>query len=89
MEKPTIKNKATTRKVDKKNVPFSFEFNDIKFPSQKVDVFRTKACSNSESVTLWVESKKSKQQWQGTFAEIGECGPAGIPEGALLAFLKV
>ena len=83
------KKKRTTRNLDKKNAPFSFEFNDVKFPSQVADVFRAKASSTAESVTLWIESRKSKQQWQASFTEIGECGPAGIPERAVLAFLQV
>ena len=78
------------RSVDQnKKVPFSFEHNELKFPSQPLDVFRSKAQSNAEGVSIWVESKKTKQQWQATLNDIGECGPAGIPEQAVLASLKV
>jgi hypothetical protein len=68
---------------------FSFEFNKIKFPSQSLDVFRATVSSASEAVVLWVESKKSKQQWQASVTKIGEVGPVGVPEEAVLAFLKV
>mmetsp|Transcript_1756 Transcript_1756/g.3609 ORF Transcript_1756/g.3609 Transcript_1756/m.3609 type:complete len:304 (+) Transcript_1756:55-966(+) len=67
---------------------FSFEFTKVKFPSQPFDVFRATVSSTSEGVLVWVESKKSKQQWQATFKKISDVGPAGVPEGAVLAFLK-
>mmetsp|Transcript_22082 Transcript_22082/g.49089 ORF Transcript_22082/g.49089 Transcript_22082/m.49089 type:complete len:304 (+) Transcript_22082:61-972(+) len=67
---------------------FSFEFNKVKFPSQPSDVFRASVSSASEAVVLWVESKKSKQQWQASITKISDVGPVGVPEGAVLAFLK-
>ena len=38
---------------------------------------------------LWVESKKSKQQFQVTIENLSDYGPLGIPDGAVYAFLKV
>ena len=36
-----------------------------------------------------MECKKTKQQWQATVISIADCGPAGVPEEAVIQFLKV
>ena len=88
MEKKDIKsNKKKGSATERKT--FSFEFNKVKFPSQALDTFRTSVNSATDGVVLWVESKKSKQQWQATITKMEEAGPAGVPEGAVIAFLKV
>jgi len=66
----------------------SFEFNQVHFPSQGSDIYRVKVNSLTEGVLFWVESKKSKQQWQCTVTNIADCGPSGVPEEAILAFLE-
>ena len=80
---------SSTATKGKRGRSFSFEFNQINFPSQPLDAFRASVSSVADGVTLWVESKKSKQQWQATIKKIDDCGPSGIPEDAVLAFLKV
>ncbi len=72
-----------------KQPAFSCEFSNVTFKSQCVETFRTKASSGKEGVTLWIESKKSKHQWQTTVTNVSDCGPSGIPEGAVYAFLQV
>lgn len=66
---------------------FAYEFNRICFASQ-ADFFRATVSSVAEGVLIWLESKKTKQQWQATITNVGECGPSGVPEEAVVAFLK-
>ena len=70
---------------------FSHEYTEIKFESQVIDRFRAVISSAPEGlgVVIWLENKRTKQQWQATVKNISECGPAGVPEGAVIAFLKV
>ena len=84
MNASTIKaKKAYERKA------FSYDFSKTRFPSQEADIFRATISSVSEGVLIWLESKKTKQQWQGVITNVAECGPAGVPEDAVVAFLKV
>jgi hypothetical protein len=68
---------------------FSYEFNPVKFPAHKGDVFRATVTSVDGGVVLWLESKKTKQQWQATVSNVADCGPAGVPEEAVFQFMKV
>jgi len=68
---------------------FKCEHNGVLFPSVADDEFRTKVSRTKDGLVFWIESKGSKQQWQKTVANIAECGPAGMPEEAILALLKV
>ncbi len=73
----------------KERKPFQFEFSGINFPSRHGDLFRSSLTSVNNGVVIWLESKKSKQQWQATITDVGECGPSGVPEDAVVAFMKV
>ncbi|RYH04954.1 hypothetical protein EON65_46040 [archaeon] len=85
-----VEKKKVTRVMGKRErKPYLLEFSNVKFPAQKSDVFRATLTSADEGVVMWVESKKTKQQWQKTITDIGKCGPAGFPEDAVIAFLKV
>eukprot|EP01031_Cornospumella_fuschlensis_P031747 gene31747-38373_t len=66
----------------------SLEFSSIRFPAQKKDTFRATLTTVNEGVLIWVENKKTKQQWQTTVTDIAQCGPAGFPEDAVIAFMK-
>ncbi|RYY83759.1 hypothetical protein EON63_10510 [archaeon] len=79
--------KARDDKKERKS--YLLEFSNIKFPAQKADVFRATLTSVNDGLVIWVESKKTKQQWQATVTDIAECGPAGFPEEAVIGFLKV
>lgn len=72
-----------------KGPSFAFDFNEVGFSSQTAGSFRVKVNSLSKCVRIWVESKKNKQQWQGEFADLTRCNPAGIPEDAVYEFLQV
>ena len=67
----------------------SLEFNSVRFPAQKKDTFRATLTTVNEGVLIWVENKKTKQQWQTTVTDMAQCGPAGFPEDAVIAFMKV
>jgi hypothetical protein len=75
-----------TRGVQK---AFNFEFSPIRFPAQGSDDFRATITSVDGGVVLWVECKKTKQQWQATVTDAAECGPSGVPEEAIFQFMKV
>mmetsp|Transcript_23994 Transcript_23994/g.35217 ORF Transcript_23994/g.35217 Transcript_23994/m.35217 type:complete len:320 (+) Transcript_23994:81-1040(+) len=67
---------------------FSYEFNKLKFPSSNNELFRGRLYSknDSEYATLWLEERRSKNQWR---CEIKcSCGPEGLPEEALIAVLR-
>eukprot|EP01031_Cornospumella_fuschlensis_P031745 gene31745-38370_t len=66
----------------------SLEFSSIRFPAQKKDTFRATLTTVNEGVLIWVENKKTKQQWQTTVTDMAQCGPAGFPEDAVIAFMK-
>ena len=68
---------------------FLYEFNRLSFPSQSGESFRASVSSVSEGILIWFEGKKTKQQWQITVKNLSECGPGGLPEEAIVAFLKV
>ena len=89
---PKEANKVISAKVNKTaEKGFSHEYTEIKFESQAGERFRAVISSAPEGVgvVLWLENKRTKQQWQATVKNISECGPAGVPEGAVIAFLKV
>jgi hypothetical protein len=64
------------------------EFNNVSFPDNE-DHYRVTMTSDAEGVVLWLENKKSKQQWQMTITDVAECGPQGIPAEVVISFLKV
>jgi hypothetical protein len=72
-----------------KHLGLSFQFNNLNFPSVSNDSFRVTATSSAEGVKLWLESKKTKHQWQACIAKISDCGPAGIPGEVVFSFLQV
>ena len=84
---------ATVAKEVKKRVQgrkdFAFEFTGITFPSHRAALFRVTLKSVEDGVLVWVECKKTKQQWQATVTSVADCGPAGVPEEAVIQFLKV
>ena len=67
---------------------FAHEFNNVSFPEND-DSFRAAIAFVKEGVILWLENKKTKQQWQLIVADFSKCGPSGIPREAVIAFLKV
>ena len=48
-----------------------------------------RASTGADGVTLWVESVKTKQQWQVTVKKVGDCGPSGIPDDVVYTLLEV
>jgi hypothetical protein len=72
----------------KQKMQFSHDFNNLTFPSSK-GFFRVTMSSAADGVLLWLEDKKNKQQWQNTITNVSECGPQGIPDDAVIAFMKV
>jgi hypothetical protein len=76
--------KKATRKA-----AFNFEFNPITFPAHGNNTFRATVTSVESAAVLWLECKKTKQQWQATVENFSNCGPTGVPEEAILEFLKV
>ena len=77
--------------VSKKKKPSTvwFDFNKLYFPSQPKESFRVRATISADGVTLWVESVKTKQQWQVTVKKVGDCGPSGIPNDVVYTLLEV
>ncbi len=77
--------------VPKKQKPFAvwFDFNKLHFPSQPKESFRVRASTSADGVTLWVESVKTKQQWQVTVKKSSDCGPSGIPDQVVYTLLEV
>ncbi|CAN0225852.1 unnamed protein product, partial [Ectocarpus fasciculatus] len=67
----------------------AYEFSAITFPTHGASLFRATLRSVEEGVQVWVECKKTKQQWQATVTSVADCGPAGVPEEAIIQFLKV
>ncbi len=59
------------------------------FPSHGKDSFRVTVSSVREGTKIWLEKKTTKEQWQNMIPNVCECGPAGVPEEAIFAFLKV
>eukprot|EP01032_Pedospumella_encystans_P008703 gene8703-10300_t len=76
--------------VHKKKKPSAvwFDFNKLYFPSQPKESFRVRASTGADGVTLWVESVKTKQQWQVTVKKVGDCGPSGIPDDVVYTLLE-
>jgi hypothetical protein len=72
---PEVAGKHFTRKPF-----FVFDINHVVFPSQPDESFRVKhSLSRKEDETiLWVESKKSHQQWQCAISDIKSSDPPGI-----------
>lgn len=67
---------------------FSSERNGIKFPMH-ADTYRATMSTGEGELTLWLENKRSKQQWQNKFKNVTECGTAGLPAEAVVALLQV
>jgi uncharacterized protein YegP (UPF0339 family) len=72
---------------------FSYE-HSIEFRSIGDDEFRVKVDAAASGIVFWLESKKSKQQWQKTVTSFKELSPSAagsmpIPEEAVAAMLKV
>ena len=85
-----MKNRAEERKQKRANLEgFEFQMNSIKFPNIE-DVFRVQLSRSPEGqVQLWMENKRTKQQFQVTIEKFSDYGPSGIPDEAVYAFLKV
>jgi hypothetical protein len=64
-------------------------FNNAIFAALPNDSFRVKVSARNNGTLIWVECKQSKNQWQTTITNIGECGPSGFPEAAVFACLQV
>jgi hypothetical protein len=82
---------ASHSKGKKSSASYSFEFNPITFPSLGPDVFRVTVKSVDNVVLLWLECKKTKQQWQATVKDISDTGPAGpvgLPEEVVYQSMK-
>ncbi len=94
-KRPDDKNETSSAKKqpkkggEKKAPTLSLEFSQIVFPSHAKDSFRVTVSSVREGTKIWLERKTTKEQWQNTISDVCECGPAGMPEEALFAFLKV
>ncbi|RYH11474.1 hypothetical protein EON65_38725 [archaeon] len=43
--------------------PFLLEFSNIMFPAQPAEYFRASLTSACNGVVIWLERKKTKQQW--------------------------
>eukprot|EP01031_Cornospumella_fuschlensis_P039391 gene39392-47950_t len=84
----SLEKKAKLQGGKKDRKACSLEFNSIRFPAQKKDTFRATLTTVNEGVLIWVENKKTKQQWQTTVTDMAQCGPAGFPEDAVIAFME-
>jgi len=67
----------------------AFEFSNIIFHSVQDDTFRIKVTPGSENVLVWLESKKTRRQFQTVVIDISKHGIVGIPEVALFTFIKM
>ena len=70
---------------------WAIQVENVKFKSMPNDIFRASINQSPDGngVLLWFESKKSKQQWQATIEKVEGFGPTGVPDTAVLSFLKV
>jgi len=66
----------------------SLELASVRFPSIPNELYRVSLSASSEGYVVWVESKKSKQQWQLTVDDISKHGPVGLPAEVILVFFK-
>lgn len=81
-----VSKKATKPSRSNGKREFNYEFGAIRFPKQKTDSFRVAITSTTEGAVIWMESRKTKQQWQASIETFSEFGPTGIPDEAVLAF---
>ena len=65
-----------------------FQLNSVKFSCIE-DIFRAHLSRSSEGQVLWIENKRTKQQFQLVLQKQSDYGPSGIPDEAVYAFLKV
>jgi len=82
-----------TKKDGKQNVAdstanVSFEVANVLFHSVTGDRFRVKVTHKSKEIAIWIESKKSRKQYQITINDITEHGLIGIPESAVVLFIQ-
>ena len=73
-----MKNHAEERKQKRAKLEgFEFQMNSVVFPSIE-DVFRVQLSKSSEGQVLWIENKRTKQQFQVTIEKLSDYGPSGI-----------
>jgi len=66
----------------------SFEVVNVLFHSITDDKFRVKVTHKKKEIAIWIESKKSRKQYQITINDITEHGLVGIPESAVVLFIQ-
>ena len=82
---------SATKKHRKGDKEVTYDFNNISFWNQISDTFRASITptDTNDGITLWLESKNTKNQWQSNFDSINKCGPAGVPDDVVVSLLKV
>lgn len=82
---------SATEKHCKRDKEVTYDFNNLSFWNQISDTFRASITptDTTDGITLWLESKNTKNQWQSNFDSIIKCGPAGVPENVVVSLLKV
>jgi hypothetical protein len=65
------------------------EFDNFVFIGLPKDSFLVKIASREDGTRISLENKGTKEQWQATVANIGECGPHRLHPDAVLCNLKV
>jgi len=64
--------------------------NEIHFPSLPDNVFRVKVTKDfNESLTIWIENKVTKRQWQNVFKSGQDLASHGIPFEVAIGYLLV
>jgi hypothetical protein len=65
------------------------EFDNVVFIGLPKDSFLVRIASREDGTRITLENKGTKEQWQATVANIGECGPHRLHPDAVLCNLKV
>jgi len=66
----------------------SFEVINVLFHSITNDTFRVKVRHERKEIVIWIESKKTRKQYEVTINDITENGLIGIPESAVVLFIQ-
>jgi hypothetical protein len=64
-----------------------FQLNSVKFSCFE-DIFRAHLLRSSEGQVLWIENRRTKQQFQIVLQKLSDYGPSGIPDEAVYAFVQ-
>jgi hypothetical protein len=68
---------------------FEEEFDNAVFTGLPNESFLVRFASRENGTRIWLENKRTKDQWHATVANIGECGPHSLHPSAVLCNLQV